>query len=282
MNLSEIRRWIQLTKSSGVKIHLIHDIQNLSGLKRIRELVDHSDSESLLLTEGCYGSPGLARNVGLEVLDTPWFTFWDSDDLVDISTFLDTVEKLDVQYDAYVSDYYFSTGKAKILKKLSQTEQTMDEVARNPGIWRIIYKSKFFESTRFKDFLMGEDQIYLVESRFSSSRICHVPTIWYMYVKNSPTQLTNSQMHLNSLSRTINYNLEYIKVQKASPDKFHKIILSKQIITNFKYGDFFSVLSVAKCISKFIFTSNPLKVFPILVFFLKELFFNLNRKFYEK
>lgn len=282
MDFTEIENWIQLTRFSPVKIHLIHDIKNLGGLDKVRELTYESSRESLILTEGYYGSPGFTRNAALEVLDTQWFTFWDSDDLVDIPEFLENIKNLEIEYDAYISNYYLKKGKSNLSKTISKDANLFEEIARDPGIWRIVFNSKYFKEVRFRNFMMGEDQTFLLESNFACARVKHLPNFWYTYVRNGSSQLTKNPNHLSSLSKTVGFNLELLKNGEIFQNNFNLKIISKQIFSNLKSGNLKSIFSTLKSLLKFLMDISPGTRLQFLIALGKEFFINLNRFVYGK
>jgi glycosyltransferase involved in cell wall biosynthesis len=78
MNL--LASWTIHTLDLNIEVIIIHDIGDLATGTELKKLIHENSLSNVILIEGRYGSPGFARNAGLEVATGEWFVFWDSDD----------------------------------------------------------------------------------------------------------------------------------------------------------------------------------------------------------
>jgi hypothetical protein len=82
-------------------------------------------------------------------------------------------------------------------------EANLAELALNPGIWRIIFKSDLVRYSHFEDYQMAEDQDFLARIFTSQTKCIFTPEVFYTYVKHNQGQQTKSKVAIRDLSKSI-------------------------------------------------------------------------------
>jgi hypothetical protein len=95
------------------------------------------------------------------------------------------------------------------------------QLARNPGIWRWVFKSERIGGALFPPYRAGEDQAFLA---MLNPRVCEVymsSEIIYTYVQNRYGQLTRLETQTAELQKS----LSYIKASKQGENYLFSTLL---------------------------------------------------------
>ncbi|CAN2170432.1 Glyco_tranf_GTA_type domain containing protein [Candidatus Nanopelagicaceae bacterium] len=194
--LQNLKDWVNAAVGTKAKIVLVHDVQDSDTSKELNEFIDSVGSNQIIFIEKYFGSPGLSRNVGLEIVDTEWCCFWDSDDIPNVEKTIANIYNSKSGTEIIISNFKTeSDQKSTVIKHYS----SLDQVALNPGIWRMVFKTAAIKKEKFLDLRMGEDQIFLLDIDINYRKVEYSNDITYSYVTEQEGQLTN-QANLNSLS----------------------------------------------------------------------------------
>jgi len=205
--VSDINNRIEMIKEWIYKVP--HDIQLVLVHDRPDETINTSlfrnlvtVHENTIFTEGAFNSPGMTRNAGLKIAKAPFIAFWDSDDLPILSNvlkMLDVIETSD--YDILVGGYNkkdASSNKIKVI--LPHQHEWVTEVAAEPGIWRMIFRSSVLRDLKFTNLQLGEDQIFFLSVLARTPMIGIYSEVVYEYLYNSNSQLTSKKnFQINNL-----------------------------------------------------------------------------------
>lgn len=201
---------IEGTEQFFLWISQIHDYQTI----KVKIVLDSSDSKLIHIFKDWdssniqvivkkVGSPGLARNLALDGLDTEFVMFVDSDDYV----YLDRVEKLlnsSPSSDVIVASYEKFDFRTKRVRKFKCPVNTVN-FAIEPALWRIIFKTSEISGLQFTKFQMAEDQIFLT-SYFRNKKIVYsTGNVIYRYTVNRGDQISNRTSARDELGRAIDY-----------------------------------------------------------------------------
>ena len=85
--------WLPLVAQQNLEVVVILDEFSQQVSPGFLTKIDACKSPSLLVLRGQFGSPGLARNHGLDKVSGRWIAFWDSDDLPNPSSFIEMIEQ---------------------------------------------------------------------------------------------------------------------------------------------------------------------------------------------
>lgn len=156
-------------------------------------------------------SPGLTRNLGLEQVATDYFTFWDSDDVIDYSAAKDYLGEVGLETsDLLISSFKYANSKAHGWTKSRFLNFCL--LSNSPGIWRVTFKREKFQSLRFSNLGMGEDVVYLTEAFSISNCVRFTNSSYYTYIR--PEKNTQSHSIRNKDQVPIFVN-EYLKKFEA-------------------------------------------------------------------
>lgn len=209
------------------EVILIHD--------SIHELEKH---EKYLLTEsglrflyvhGNFGSPGIARNIGMDEASGEWIVFWDSDDFGFPNTLYRHLKNS--TGDVFIGNFLVS-GSDQQMEPRVKLNANNSQIALNPGIWRFAFKSEFVKKNRFRSLKLGEDILFLIESGAFNLNASICPDIIYEY-RLSPFQSTRNMKLESNLYTFINI-LVSILVEKKSENIVVFEIFWRQIFSFLK------------------------------------------------
>lgn len=205
--LDFLEAWLSTAIKANLQVILVHDIQDSDTSGEIQKLVRANAADNLQFIEGYFGSPGAARNQGIQEVVGDWVAFWDSDDQPSVENFVEMVRMAEREKaDIAIGDFLRTVHPIVESDAITRTRQmNLDTVFRDPGLWRFAFRTKKLNGLFFKDFLIGEDLIFLLESEYFSKEIFFFEKIVYRYSINLPGQATGSAKALNDYSRTLAY-----------------------------------------------------------------------------
>jgi glycosyltransferase involved in cell wall biosynthesis len=235
-NHSNLEFWLSSLPEGAIHIILVHDIQDKETAEIINQILVKIADPRIEYREGKFGAPGLARNFGMSSIDSEWFWFVDADDLPEIHNVLSELGNVDGNFDIVVGKFVVISQESSNTKRTYFDLSSLSDLARNPGIWRIIFKTEVFELYRFQDFRMAEDQIFLIDIDFFERRIKISKYIFYTYFKHQQGQLTSQKSAILDLAKTIPVVIAKIKEQETDKRKYLELMLARQIGTQFKFA----------------------------------------------
>jgi glycosyltransferase involved in cell wall biosynthesis len=233
--LSNLKQWMSEIREIDIKVILIEDGKDLPTLTELRSILAQFDSDQVTILSGIYGSPGAARNAGLELIDSGWVAFWDSDDLPNPKK---VVEMVNV---AQHQNSQIAVGKFYVLesqfhnreKHLPEGSEIID-FAMNPGLWRWVFHASVIHQRRFSEHKMGEDQLFLQEVKVFSRQITYFNDAVYGYSVGVQGQLTSSTKAVSDLLKVVPMTFNRIDKSFSQQKSFDRKILCRQIITGLK------------------------------------------------
>jgi glycosyltransferase involved in cell wall biosynthesis len=189
---------------------------------------------------GDFGGPGAARNEGLRSSKSEWITFWDSDDFAFPSRIVQDIESYGRQCSVLVGSY--STERQNVEFREWKTENgdgarvgpCMKNLARNLGLWRMVFRRARIANVKFPEISMAEDKVFFASLYIEESEIYKSDNEYYRYRIGSPKSLTRSKNSISELPLAISLLL--------SPE-FDKSVYSKELVkrlalTSIKRGNF--------------------------------------------
>lgn len=118
-------------------------------------------SSRILVVSGNYGSPGLARNAGVNSAQSEWVCFSDADDAPNVlNLYLMAKQIQDTSYDLAI-------GNIKIIDKNTQKEteyisnSELKSIYIMPAFTRMIFRRSWVQSIAFTDIKIAEDIVFL-------------------------------------------------------------------------------------------------------------------------
>ncbi len=243
--------------------------------RELTSLFSRSTSMNLTLLNGIYGSPGAARNAGLNAAIGKWVYFWDSDDLPYIQRAKSMVLEADRTNSKFaVGSFEWKQGNSidKIQPHLlNQTHhKNLISIGLNPGIWRFAFRRSEINH-KFSTLQMAEDQIFLLQNVEFSQCFLTFEEIVYRYHSGIPSQQTSNPKFISDIALSLELTSRLFTTS-ISPDQslVARIFILRQFLTALKHGTMrlklrmvltgFSVLKRLGISNLFLLFFNPLKL----------------------
>jgi hypothetical protein len=235
-DLSNLRSWILSDESEMIEIVIVVDksleIQN----SVLTDFLEELNDKDLRIISGSYGSPGMARNAGIPFASREWLAFWDSDDFPCVENFLEMIFfQKDKSVDICIGEFSWCdirNGSSISNTKLNSWGENLPEgVALNPGIWRMAFRRKLLSTNPFKDYRMGEDQLFIAEMISKNPMIFSHNKNVYNYFVGNPQQLTNNSSAINDIPKVLNELFELYRLSGPEGKRFAGVAYWKMLFT---------------------------------------------------
>ncbi len=196
--MEKLASWLRDAIDAHIKVILIHDQSQDETHSEIHQLLNEFKSPLLTVCEVKVKSPGLARNVGLNLVETPWFSFADADDFVEITNLVALLQQTAQQKATIGIGGYIScnlvTGKEVEVIPFSATDQELAlHLALNMGLWRIVMSTKSLQDIKFSPDRMAEDYYFLLQVLNCCETINISDFIVYKYYFGGLSNLTSDK-----------------------------------------------------------------------------------------
>ncbi len=210
-NLEPLKSWLcKESLPTNFRVILVHDVKNQdSAGEELHKLLSLLDPKSYIYIKGKFGSPGGARNAGLEKVTALWVCFWDSDDFPLPKEFLKMIKSgIQNHSQICVGKFEITQDGTKMQKNSSQGNSRV-AVATTPGFWRMAFTRHSIGDVRFSNSRMGEDQLFLMAIDFGSLRWYRHDEVVYRYIIGVDSQLTNTQSSYSDLLETFDNSVQF-------------------------------------------------------------------------
>jgi glycosyltransferase involved in cell wall biosynthesis len=243
----------------GFRFIVVHDKRDELTGPELEEIVSRYSNTRVTLHEVSFGNPGETRNYGIQHVETDWVCFWDSDDEPMVENFREMIETAERNQKNIAIGCFESLNKTKT-NFLSHKfpSQGLDEVAKNPGIWRWAFRLDRVGSIRFPALWMGEDSIFLARLFLHENEIFYFGKVVYRYIQWSENQLTRNTAAIQELKLSISILKTTVVSQSVQGNSFAKKILRRQIYSGIKSGKS-SLKLLALCSLVYTFSNLPQK-----------------------
>ena len=129
--------------------------------------------------------------------------FVDSDDVPDVKNVLDAIEVEKRNPDAIVGRYLTYDRVNSKTTQCAPWRSCYEQLALNPGIWRIVFLREAIERLTFTNLLMAEDQIFLAQFNPGTRKMVFVHDNFYTYYVGDSKQATRNPKSLADLSKAM-------------------------------------------------------------------------------
>jgi glycosyltransferase involved in cell wall biosynthesis len=219
--------WTSLHSRLDTQIILVQDFAQYEGGNPASELLG-TLSGAVQVYAGNFGTPGAARNEGLKYANGEWIMFCDADDLLNVPAVLESIDSCSAGAEALVGQYDV-VDRIKGRTVTSDSKKLID-VALNPGLWRIAFRSEVVKDKKFREMRMAEDQVFLLEIGFVSLNIEYTNSGFYQYFVNINGQLTSNPSALADLTEASAYIANKYEELPRDEKDFAYILLFRQLI----------------------------------------------------
>jgi len=248
-DLNNIQTSLNLNKNlERVEFILVIDsvIPEMSEI--IQKLPENCHIKNCKILNVNFGNPGQTRNAGIEASSGNWIQFWDSDDIGDLSLFLETL--VTSESDVVVQQYRQKQIETQLERK-SETTNLL-QLVRNPGIWRIAMKREILVSIRFPGLSMAEDQVFIFDVLAKEPTISFNSSLTYTYFVGSKYQLTSQKPKMRDLPVSLSLISNHDFKQNRPMRQVQILFLEKLLITSLKHAGFHIFIVCTKIFLKYI------------------------------
>jgi glycosyltransferase involved in cell wall biosynthesis len=239
--LHNLKLWLSDVDSLELlQVILVHDIKDEITSGELKSFCLGNKRVSLI--ESHFGSPGLARNIGIENATSNWICFWDADDLPHVLTVVQSLLLHQHDYEVIIGDYevrdFISDTLIAPHGEISKDRSEVS-LARSPGLWRYLFQTSLIKKIRFPPLLMGEDQVFLSSIDPLRRKTFIESSLFYTYFTNRPGQLTGFKPALTDLldaQRLIAQNCR--QGDDGAVGSFQYILLARLFLTGFYKRNF--------------------------------------------
>jgi len=208
--LANLEKTFEECREEKVEFVLVHDEQDSVTHIEILALLSKFRDMNIKLYRKTFNSPGLARNYGVEHSTGSWFCFADSDDLPHIANLIRTTRyaqssgvKIGVGNMLVVNGKHEKLIESKYLG--NRKRHDIVAFALNPAFGRFVFNYEEFNSIKFPEIKMGEDQVYLANTKFLDYEIYFSDLLLYTYFIDLPDQATKNERSLNELPNALEF-----------------------------------------------------------------------------
>jgi len=236
--LGILESWVKEAINFDLEVIVIHDIQDsLTGIE-LQELVKTLNNDKFRLIEKTVGSPGLARNLGLEVARGNWIAFWDSDDLPQVEEVMESISEYP-NYEVIVGRYKVHDIRSNIEKPSQLNKLNYWGIGENPGIWRMLFQRDVLGEIKFSSIRMAEDQVFISQLNLRSRKLIFTSRFLYTYYKGRTAQLTQTKITNSDLFTAFEQLLISHRKFENGKDSLSLIMAARIFLTlvkNFQYS----------------------------------------------
>jgi hypothetical protein len=210
-----LHKWICDLDYELCELIIVHDSVSPSSIESLRSQLGMINTSRLTLVEVGCNSPGLARNFGMDIAVGKFITFWDADDVPVLKNVMEILTQSINSIDLIIGGFLrVSTDSGRVVSSHHLVEGSLPiQIATDPGIWRMIFKSNIVQDLRFKNYLMAEDIEFLCRVLSKEIKISTSDKILYRYSIGCPKSLTASKSKMNDVPRALIEIFKLCKVQ---------------------------------------------------------------------
>jgi hypothetical protein len=252
---NNLLEWLPVGLSRGLQIVVVLDNSRNFVDSDLMSSIEKNRGKNLIVVEGQFGSPGLARNAGLKFATGEWIVFWDCDDNPNVDNYLRMVARANetgaqfaigefswesTQSKTAPVNYHLGTGAIELILS----------IGLNPGIWRFAWSSKSIKS-EFSNLQMAEDQVFILENCDFDANYFVDQSLVYTYVSGAGMQQTSNKKFIMDLSTSMLATSRHISERsRIENSRLATIFLMKQFFSAIKYGTIRTRLSVSLVLLK--------------------------------
>ncbi len=237
--LKNLNSWIDEALAMDFEVVLVEDTSSRIFTSELDEIVATRNQKNLKKVSGDFGDPGSARNAGKVVSRGKWIAFWDADDRGILKELFKILSNEDLETDLIIFSSETRDWNTDSLISEDHIDSHLGDIlqiAKRPGVWRMVFNSKFIENTFFPPYRMAEDQVFLARVFQDEPDIIFIDEIVYSYFVNVPEQLTSCDRAIEDLRLAIT-DMKKLEGNSKTTAFFQELMI-RQHVSAIKYGMF--------------------------------------------
>lgn len=236
---SNFQETLSKIDSDIVQLIVVFDNLDEKSQSRIVQILDVYPNLEPNLVKGNFGSPGAARNAGLEIARHDWIVFWDFDDLPNFHAVRNGIELAVLNnYDCVVGGYKTIRADQNGAEDSNHLNSNyLDQISFNPGIWRFAFSRKVISTYLFPEISMGEDQVFVGRILMTLPLILVSDQIFYSYFIGDENQVTRQKHLFSDLLISSELLLKELDNAQNVNKKFVSRLVLRQLMTAILRGN---------------------------------------------
>ena len=162
-NYMNLESWLSEIPIGEIEVILVHDVQDVETAPILNRILTKINDDKIKYFERSFGAPGLTRNFGMTAINSEWMWFVDADDLPNIENVLQELKSIVPDVEMIIGQFQIDSNGDKTAMDPSH-ELDFRAIARDPGIWRMVFRTTAFMDYKFQEFRMAEDQLFLIDA----------------------------------------------------------------------------------------------------------------------
>jgi glycosyltransferase involved in cell wall biosynthesis len=249
--LLKFSNFLESVEPGKVEIIVILDMDDSATSQELEKILSGFPLLGIKYCRDYYGSPGAARNAGLELVTSEWVWFCDADDEPIIATALRALQTVPEEFDALIFNY----SKVNEISGLEYVNPgTLDRISVciNPGLWRMLLRKEIIYPTKFQKYSLGEDQLFIINIRIFHRNILFINEIIYKYSFGGEGHLINRRDKVDDLFQVYKRTISAMKHSRKDEIQFMALIALRQLLTLLRIGPAkIKIMSISKIFNLF-------------------------------
>jgi glycosyltransferase involved in cell wall biosynthesis len=229
-----ISEWKLGGLTTSIEIILVFDEIGAGSESRRPELNECLSLPFVKVVAGNFGAPGIARNAGMEMCVGDWIAFWDIDDIPNIDEIVHQIAQVEANEEVLVGQFKTTDANSgrSFVRSMAKNSK---ELAMDPGLWRIVFRRQSIHGIKFVSGRMGEDQDFLIQTKYWKRKVKYVENEFYNYFVNQSQQLTSNPSNISDLKAILLGTLNLLILDKKN--RILEIFAARQLITIVSRGN---------------------------------------------
>jgi len=226
-NLPDLWEEVTILLNGNAQVILVDDGSDDGSDLEIQKFISSNHFDNLEVRHIQHSGPGAARNFGLALTSREWVTFWDADDIRNLSEVGEILEGAE-GHDLLVANFkVFNIGNGELSHVRAQNTRALMNVAKEGGLWRMFIRKSFILDTKFPITSMGEDLVFMARIIQKNPRVKICKQITYVYSVGGKTSLTSKRKAKKDAYNSLAYFLPLELTGGREVRTFLSIILIK-------------------------------------------------------
>jgi glycosyltransferase involved in cell wall biosynthesis len=267
---SRLLTWLPMAINEGIQIILVLDFSESTSESSLQKDLEGFKTSNVIIVSGFFGSPGLARNAGLEKANGKWVVFWDVDDEPNIKETLSLARRAELENAKFaIGSFewrYEDLGIPVARYQLgAKRKEIVGSLGINPGIWRFAFLRESLKSP-FDSFQMAEDQVFILKNCDFAEHFTTTNELVYSYISGGNSQQTQTKKFLNDLSSSLIATRVFISsFRKDENARLASFFFMRQIFTGLKRANISVKTQIMRIFLKSLIQFHPRVVMRLLV-----------------